>query len=283
MRALVFGGRGMLGTDLVAEFQKRAIETVAPSSREADVADPAQVAEWLSRGWDRVVNLAAYTAVDKAETEPDEAIRVNALGGGYVARGCALHGVPLLHVGTDFVFDGEKGEPYVETDRTNPLCSYARSKRQGEEAILLSGANAILARTSWLFGPNGASFPRTILRAAKAGKKLRVVADQTGCPTYTADLARVLADLVALQPPAGIYHCAGPEPMTWHELAVRTLRAAGIDAPVEPITTEEWPTPATRPKYSVLSFEKVAALGVEPMRPIDDALREFIDRLGSDL
>lgn len=279
MRVLIFGGRGMLGSDLGPELVRRGCIVSSPSSGEANVVDPTQVAEWLGKGWDWVVNLAAYTQVDKAEIETDCAIAVNALGAGYVARACAIHGTPLLHVGSDFVFDGALRRPYTEADPTNPLGAYARTKRQGEEAVLLSGARAMLVRTAWLFGPHGSSFPRTILRAARAGKPLRVVDDQTGSPTYTTDLSRVLADLIDLGPEPGVYHAAGPEPMTWHELAVRTLRAAGIDAPVEPIGTEDWPTPATRPAYSVLSFEKCAGLGIAPMRPIDEALREFIVRL----
>lgn len=269
----------MLGRDLTAELTSRAHQWEAPASAEANVTDPTQVAEWIGKTWDWVVNCAAYTAVDKAETDSDQAMLVNGIGAGYVARACAMYGVKLLHIGSDFVFDGSKKTPYEESDPPNPLGAYGRSKRQGEETVLGSGAQALLVRTAWLFGPYGASFPRTILRAARAGKPLRVVADQTGSPTYTGDLARTLVDLIERNAFPGIYHAAGPEAMTWCDLARKTVCAAGLDVSVEPIATEDWPTPSRRPQYSVLGGQKVHDIGIAPMRPIDDALREFVQRL----
>src|SRR5205807_3030147 len=186
----------------------------------------------------------------------------------------------------DFAFDGLANQPYLENQPTNPQGAYARSKVQGEEAVLAAHANAIIARTAWLYGPNGNSFPKTIIRAWLAGKNLRVVSDQTGSPTYTADLARVLVELIEKDAQRGIYHTAGPDAMNWHELAMLALTAhrdevLHEDRPilVEPIRTEDWPTPAKRPKYSVLSFEKTASLGIKPMRGTREALREFVVRL----
>src|SRR2546423_8717069 len=289
VRVVVTGGAGMLGSDVVAELQGRGHEVLAPSRIELDITDPSAVAEipggkWAGCQW--CINCAAYTFVDKAEEEPDAAMLANGLGPGYLAQACQLAGTRLLHISTDFAFDGSAKQPYAEDQPTNPQGAYARSKVQGEEAVLVAHANAIIARTAWLYGPNGNSFPKTIIRAWMAEKNLRVVSDQTGSPTYTADIARVLVDLVEKDAERGIYHTAGPDAMSWDELAVLALTAyrdevLHEDRPisVEPIRTEDWPTLAKRPKYSVLSFEKTASLGIKPMRATEEALREFVARL----
>ncbi|HVT11017.1 MAG TPA: dTDP-4-dehydrorhamnose reductase [Fimbriimonadaceae bacterium] len=285
MKFLVVGADGMLGTDLVAELRSRGHAVTTPSLAELDIADPESVVRIGELGeFDWVINCAAYTAVDKAETEVREATEVNHLGAGYLAGAVQGIGAKLVHVSTDFVFDGKATEPYREDAPTNPLGVYGRTKRDGEEAVRASNANALIVRTAWLYGPNGSSFPRTMIRAHQAGKRLRVVADQTGSPTYTADLARVLVDLAEKNAFPGIYHAVGPEAMTWHAFATRAIRAwqrvrgepEGVE--IEPIKTEDWPTPAARPKYSVLSMEKIAELGIAPMRPVDEALEEFCRR-----
>jgi dTDP-4-dehydrorhamnose reductase len=278
MKILLIGGYGMLGSDLREEFVRRGWEVVAPTLEEVDITDPIQVAGCAEVAGDWVVNAAAYTAVDKAESEPDEAMMVNGLAVGYLGQMAAMAGSKFLHISTDFVFDGTKSEPYTEDDATNPLGEYGRSKLVGEEQALSHAG--VVVRTAWLFGPNGGSFPRTMIRVAREGKPLRVVADQTGCPTYTRDLARVIADLIAKDAYPGVYHAVGPDTMTWHQFAVRTLEAAGIDYEVAPISTADYPTPAKRPAYSVLSTAKIAAMGIAPMRPTDEALAEFVSRLG---
>lgn len=278
MKILLIGGYGMLGSDLREEFVRRGWEVVAPTLEEIDITDPIQVAGCAEVAGDWVVNAAAYTAVDKAESEPDEAMMANGLAVGYLGQMAAMAGSKFLHISTDFVFDGTKSEPYTEDDATNPLGEYGRSKLVGEEQALSHAG--VVVRTAWLFGPNGGSFPRTMIRVAREGKPLRVVADQTGCPTYTRDLARVIADLIAKDAYPGVYHAVGPDTMTWHQFAVRTLEAAGIDYEVAPISTADYPTPAKRPAYSVLSTAKIAAMGIAPMRPTDEALAEFVSRLG---
>lgn len=292
MKILVSGASGMLGTDMVAELKKRSHETVPVDLPELDITDPTAVARIAAGEFgelDWCVNCAAYTAVDKAESEPDLATLVNGVAPGYLGQACGLKGIRLLHVSTDFVFDGSATEPYLEDAPTNPMGSYGRSKLAGETAARESGANALIVRTAWLYGPNGGSFPKTMIKAWLAGKSLKVVGDQTGTPTYTADLARVIADLVELSPEAGIYHAAGPDIVTWHELALRAISAykslVGNKNPleIEPIPTDAWPTPAKRPKYSALSFSKIATLGIEPMRPLDEALDEFVQRVGQGL
>ncbi len=273
----------MLGTDLVSELGRRGHEVEATLPEDLDITEPTSMARIASGelghfGW--IVNCAAYTAVDKAETEAREATEINTIGAGYVASAAKANGAKLIHIGTDFVFDGSATEPYAEDAPTNPLGVYGRTKRDGEEAVLQNHSNALVVRTAWLYGPNGNSFPRTMIRAFLAGKKLRVVADQVGCPTYTADLARVLVDLAEKNAFPGIYHAVGPEAMSWHEFAERSIMAwTQRPCEVEPIRTEDWPTPAARPKYSVLGMAKLETLGVATMRPVDEALAEFCGRL----
>ncbi len=279
MKILLFGGGGMLGTDLREEFARRDWEVVAPSSSEVDITDPIQVAGCAEVGADWVVNAAAYTAVDKAESDTDSALLLNGVAVGYLGQLCGLTAMKLLQVSTDFVFDGSSSAPYTEDDAVNPLGAYGRSKLEGEDRAL--AATGVVVRTSWLFGPNGNSFPRTMLRAAAAGKTLRVVSDQFGKPTYTRDLGRVIADLIAKDAYPGIYHAAGPDAMTWHEFAVMTLNAGGFNVDIEPIRTDDWPTPAKRPAYSVLDTGKIESLGIAPMRPISEALAEFVQRLAN--
>ena len=287
MKVLVVGGSGMLGIDVCAELVSRGHEVTAPSSAELDITDPLSVATILEnrREFDWCINCAAYTAVDKAETETREATELNAMGPGYLATACKMGGVKLIHVSTDFVFDGEATVPYTEDSRPQPIGVYGNTKRDGELAVMSANSNALIVRTSWLFGPNGRNFPKTMIGAWLAEKSLRVVSDQTGCPTYTLDLARVLVDLIEVNGYPGIYHACGPTATTWYQFAVEAITAYrdfhGIDRPVEitPVPTEEYPTPAKRPKYSAMSTAKLDTLGIQPMRPLSEELGDFVGRI----
>lgn len=289
MRVWVIG-RGLLGSDLVSELAARGHKVVAPPKSDFDTTNPISVAQITALGDserpDWLVNCAAYTKVDQAESERDSAFELNAYAPGLLAQACAMGGIRLAHLSTDFVFGGTKRAPYVETDPTGPLCVYGESKLQGEHATLSALPDALVVRTAWLFGVNGPCFPRSILNAWIAGKNLRVVADQVGSPTYTRHLSVSIAELLGIGPPGGIYHLAGPDAISWHELAVRTLRAyiratggRKEDIEVEAISSSDWPTAAQRPAYSALSSEKCEALGVSPMPPIEQALDEFIESL----
>jgi dTDP-4-dehydrorhamnose reductase len=251
------------------------------------VTDPSSVAQIAAGSFgplDWAVNCAAYTAVDNAETHVREATELNAFAPSYLARACVGNGCRLLHVSTDFVFDGTANEPYAEDAATGPLNVYGRTKLEGERGATEAHPNAIVVRTSWLYGPNGASFPRTIIRAYEAGKRLRVVADQHGCPTYTADLAQTMLEMMERNAFPGIYHAVGPDVTDWHEFACCVLYSwTGEPVPVEAIGTEDWPTPAVRPRYSVLGTSKLAALGIDPMRPLNEALADFCARLEASL
>lgn len=286
MKVLVIGATGMLGSDIVAELRSRNHEVQAPRSAELDLTQPESVAQITTfDGIDWCINCAAYTAVDKAESEEQAAAELNALGPGYLARACAMKGIKLVHMSTDFVFDGEASEPYEEECQPHPLGAYGRTKLAGEEAVQSAWPMALVFRTSWLYGPIGKCFPKTMIAAWNAGSHLRVVADQIGNPTYTPDLARTIADSIEKDIFPGIYHATGPNSMSWYEFAVKSLEAYRSDRGIErtididPIRTEDWPTPAVRPRYSVLSNAKLHREGIVPMRRTDEALSEFVQKL----
>jgi dTDP-4-dehydrorhamnose reductase len=217
-----------------------------------------------------VVNAAAYTAVDRAETEPDAAMRANRDGPAALARYCADAGIPLVHVSTDYVFDGDKGAPYVETDPTNPTGVYGATKLAGEHAVLAACPRALVLRTAWVYGPRGKNFVLTMLSAAKKVPRVRVVADQRGTPTSADDLAAAIFALAQRLSGewrddwAGIYHAAGSGETTWHGLASAVFDAAAAHglprAAVDAIATADWPTPARRPPDSRLDCDKLAAV-----------------------
>jgi dTDP-4-dehydrorhamnose reductase len=240
-----------------------------------------EAAPWL------VVNAAAYTAVDAAEDDAEAAYRANRDGPGALARLCAAAGVPLIHISTDYVFDGAKGAPYVETDPTVPSGVYGASKLAGEQEVLGIWARTVVLRTSWVYGPSGKNFVRTMLRLGRERDRLRVVADQRGCPTTAADLAQAILAIAARlragwqDSYAGVFHAAGTGETTWHGLAVATFEeAARFGAPVpevQPITTAEFPTKARRPADTRLDCGKLAATFAVRLAPWRDSLARTIE------
>jgi dTDP-4-dehydrorhamnose reductase len=280
VKILVTGGRGQLGRSLVraaaargeARGQARGeargdaeVAIIALGRDLLDITAPAQIAAALrAHAPEVVINGAAYTGVDRAEAERDRAFAINADGAGSVARACAAHAIPLLHVSTDYVFDGTQARPYREDDPVSPINAYGASKAAGERQVLDAGG--VVVRTSWLFGEGGPSFVHSMLRLARERPVLRVVADQHGCPTCADDLAAALLEL-ATREPSGIYHACGDGPTTWHGFATAIVDAARRHTAlacerVEPITTAEYPTPARRPAYSVLDTGRLRALGI---------------------
>ena len=226
-------------------------------------------------GTDLVFNCAAYNAVDRAESEPDVAMAVNAQGPAILADACAEAGARLVHFSTNFVFDGRAPEPYDEGSVPNPLGAYARSKLEGERAVLGRAADALVIRSSGLFGAGGSaikggSFPARIAQRARAGGPVRVVSDQRLNPTATADLA-VAAVRLASEAAAGVIHVVAGGCCTWHEFAVATLTEAGIDAQVEAIASADLGTAAARPANGCLVSQRTA-----PLRPWREALADFI-------
>ncbi|MEM6673009.1 MAG: dTDP-4-dehydrorhamnose reductase [Planctomycetota bacterium] len=224
-----------------------------------------------------VIHTAAYTAVDRAEEEPDVAQAVNGDACGVVARVAAAHDVPLVVVGTDFVFDGERTTPYDESCTPNPMSVYGRTKLDGERQALAAHPDGTrIVRTQWLYGPRGSHFPHTMQRLAREREFLKVVADQVGSPTSTLELAPALWDVLRGGEP-GIWHAACEGECSWFDLAVATIEASGIEGvQIESCATEEFPRPAPRPAYSVLDCSKLERLRGEPLAHWKDALLTYL-------
>lgn len=236
---------------------------------ELDITDAIAVRDaFASARPDAVINCAAYTDVDGAEADPDGAAAVNATGAGNVAEAAAAVGAWVVHVSTDYVFDGLKAAPYVESDPTGPRSVYGATKLLGERAVALAAPKShTIVRTAWLFGTGGPCFPATMLRLAGELDALSVVDDQVGCPTFTGHLAPALVDITAataapsggtVQPPLGILHVAAAGHCSWFEFAREILARAGVETPVRPCPTAAFPRPAQRPAYSVLRSERGA-------------------------
>ncbi|HLO99805.1 MAG TPA: dTDP-4-dehydrorhamnose reductase [Fimbriimonas sp.] len=271
MKVTVLGATGLLGTDLAALLRNRGHEVIALSSKDLDISDHQAVMQHpglAKKNAHWVINCAAYTKVDLAESEPELARDVNEEG---VLNLCERlqNGPRLLHVSTDFVFDGLKPTPYVETDATNPLGIYGQTKLQGEHYAEAMLDDAIIFRTSWLWGSHGQCFPKTMIHLWESGRDFGVVNDQFGCPTHTLDLSTAIVEATERKIEGGIYHAAGHQRMSWHGFAEMVLTFhAGKFVSVRELTTAEYPTAATRPANSVLSTEKLDALGIMPWEPV---------------
>lgn len=279
---LVPGGHGQLGRELAA----RSTAVSAPGSAELDVTNAGAVVEAVATHAEAaaaaglspvVVNAAAYNAVDDAEADATRAFAVNADGPRLLAAACASHGVPLVHVSTDYVFAGDGDRPYEATDAPNPRTAYGATKAAGEEAVLRSGARSWVVRTAWVYGAHGTNFVKTMARLAASRDTVSVVDDQHGCPTWTGDLATGLLELAARvvdDPPAArVLHCTGGGDTTWYEFAAAVFEELGLDPErVRPCKSADFPRPAPRPAYSVLSDAAWRAAGLTPMRPWREAL-----------
>jgi len=278
MRILVTGAAGMLGLDLSAAAAEAGHDVRALPRAELDIADPQAVeAAVASVNPDVIVNCAAWTDVDGAEAAYEDALLVNGAGAGSVARAAAGCGAWVVHVSSDYVFDGLKTSPYLESDLVGPVSAYGRSKLAGEEAVAAAAPQThTIVRSSWLFGAGGPCFPKTIMRLAAEREVLRVVDDQLGCPTFTGHLAGALLSLGEHRVP-GVVHVAGGGQCSWFQFARTIVEAAEIDCSVEPCTTADFPRPAPRPAYSVLRTER----GTEvPLLPDwQDGLAAFMSAL----
>ena len=267
-RVIVTGANGQLGHELALNTHGAEGWTFAGHD-ELDITSAESVAAFLdSHPADVIINCAAYTAVDRAESEPTIALRVNADGVATLAREAKQRGMTLVHISTDYVFDGSKRLPYTEADATAPLGVYGETKRQGEREMQAAGCRGIIIRTGWLYSAHGHNFVRTIAAKAQTEPTLRVVADQWGTPTWTADLAaailHILPQLEERDVRGEVFHFGGEGETSWWELADTIVGMMRSECIVEPITTDQWPTAAQRPEYSVLDKTKIKAwFGVE--------------------
>ncbi|GJM17453.1 MAG: NAD(P)-dependent oxidoreductase [Thermodesulfobacteriota bacterium] len=266
---LVTGSRGQVGTEIRRLAQQRNIIVVATDKKELDITQLDNIERVIKKNKSSIViNAAAYTAVDKAEEETDRAFSVNREGSANLAQACKNAGIPLLHISTDYVFNGDKDEPYKETDKPAPTSIYGKSKLEGEEAIRKILQQYLILRTSWVFSASGQSFPKTMLRMATERDTLGVVADQFGAPTWAGDIARVLLDITSdyLQGNAinwGLYHYTGTPNTNWFEFAKIIFEQSAQEnllkqtPNLSTISTENYPTSAKRPKNSVLNCDKI--------------------------
>ncbi|OQW30858.1 MAG: hypothetical protein A4E19_08920 [Nitrospira sp. SG-bin1] len=259
MRVLLTGAGGQLGSALCEVF---GYETVIPKDLpDFDLTRSSVEEEIIESAPHLIIHAGAYTDVDGAEREPDLALAVNATGTEQIARAAVRVGARLIYVSTDYVFDGKQRIPYREDDSPRPINRYGFSKWKGEQAVLASGARALIIRTAWLYGSVGKNFVKSIMRAAQSESILKVVHDQSGCPTYVEDLAAAMASLVG-KDAEGIVHVTNRGQCTWYEFAQAIVREMGLCCPVIPITTEQAGRPAKRPSYSVLNPDRLASLGL---------------------
>lgn len=286
-KILVTGANGQVGWELMRRADKFGVAAVGTDSKALDITDPDAVAAMVQPGvFDLVVNAAAYTAVDKAESEPEKAYAVNRDGPAFLAQACAKAGIPLIHISTDYVFDGNKQGPYVEDDPINPINVYGASKAAGEQAVRECWERHIILRTSWVYGMHGNNFVKTMLRLARERDELRVVADQWGCPTAARDIAETILSIVERQigdRQWGTCHYCGEGSTTWQGFAEAviavSLRHGGRHIPVRPITTADYPTPAKRPTNSVLDCAKIRTVFDIASRDWKESLQEVVKEI----
>jgi dTDP-4-dehydrorhamnose reductase len=263
----VTGAKGMLGSDMVAMLRAAGWEVLG-SDIEIDVRDPAALQRAIAgQAIEWVINCCAYTAVDKAETDEEAAFAINADGAAHVAAAAASCGARMIHISTDYVFDGCAEHPYTESDPVSPIGVYARAKLEGEQRVVAAAPEAFILRTAWLYGEHGANFADTMLRLMREREHLSVVADQHGSPTWTRTLCRVITEMLRQDVRGGgIYHVTSSGQATWHAFA-EAIRDVALreglltrSCDVQPVTTAAYPTAARRPPYSVLACDKIAAL-----------------------
>jgi dTDP-4-dehydrorhamnose reductase len=271
MRVLITGAHGMLGQAVVAEATARGHEVDARGRDALDITDPAAIEQALAAAApDVIVNCAAWTDVDGAETAEEAALAINGTGAGNLARAAADAEAFLVHVSTDYVFDGssKRGEAWVESDPVAPLGAYGRTKLEGERLVAAAGRAGLdfaIVRTAWLFGPGGKNFVDTMRKLGAERDELQVVADQVGCPTFSGHLAEALLT-IAERRATGIHHAAGGGACSWFDLALATFDATGTRVRVMPVTTDAFPRPAARPAWSVLGSERPDAVRLPDWR-----------------
>ena len=278
MRVLVTGAAGMLARDLVPCLKEKGHEVLAPHENDLDITRVEAIRRWTSNGRpEAVINCAAYTKVDQAEREESLATVINGLAVQNLCLVCQEADVPLVHFSTDYVFDGSKNGPYTIYDHPNPINAYGRSKLLGERYVQWLLNRFHLVRTSWLFGINGPNFIESMLKLAQKQKQVSVVNDQRGCPTWTQHLSEAVVSLIE-SGRYGVYHATNSGPTTWFDYAREIFRLAETGTEVRPITSDQFPTAATRPKNSVLDPFPLPEVMGKQMPTWQDALKQYLEQ-----
>ncbi|SFE12414.1 dTDP-4-dehydrorhamnose reductase [Paenibacillus catalpae] len=281
LKVAVTGANGQLGRELVMLETGGKFEMIGLDRTALDITDLEQCRRVFALlRPDAIIHCAAYTAVDQAEAEPDEAFRINAAGTRNVAVAAREIGAKLCAVSTDYVFDGTGTAPYKEYDRTNPQTVYGQSKLAGEQAVISLHDRYFIVRTSWVFGGYGNNFVKTMLKLASDRDQLTVVADQWGSPTYTRDLALFMLELIQTDF-YGIYHASNSGICSWYEFAQAIMEESGSRTRIEPCTTAEFPRPAPRPHYSVMDHSAIRSNSLTPLQPWRDALKHYLLNTGT--
>ena len=279
MKVLVTGYAGQLGWDTIQLLQARGIECRGVDMQDFDLTDSQAVRAYVQAYRPTaIVHCAAYTNVDKAESQPEICAAVNGMGTVNVVRAALSVGAKVVFISTDYVFPGTGDQPWKIDDPYGPQNVYGMSKVQGEDAVRSLMTRYFILRTSWVFGKNGRNFVRTMLRLGKEKKELRVVSDQVGSPTYTKDLARVICDMLPTEK-YGIYHVRNEGYISWCDFARMIMQKAGLPCRVLPVASSEYPTPAKRPLNSRLDASRLAEAGFEPMPSVENALDRYLDEI----
>lgn len=286
MKILVTGSNGQLGSELRDQVKKYIQDDFNFVGREEmPLDDLAKINEILDQyNPDLIVNAAAYTAVDKAESEPELADKVNHLAVAKIADWVKAHNARLIHVSTDYVFQGNSSTPLKENEETDPINIYGLTKHKGEQAIVESGADAVIVRTAWVYSTYGANFVKTMIRLMAERDEISVISDQIGSPTYAYDLAIAILTIVHSEKwKSGIYHYSNEGQISWYDFAVAIREISSLDCKINPIPTEQYPTPAKRPQYSLLDKTKIKdTFGIE-VPNWKDSLEEMLAKVGENL
>ena len=280
MKILITGANGLLGHELSSLLKDHTL--ILFSHSQLDISDSESVNKQIdSSSPDIIINSAAYTQVDACETNYDLAFQSNAIGPKNLAIKCKQLGIPLIHISTDYVFEGneKKNSPLVEDDKLGPKTVYGKTKLEGEKMVQENCEKYFILRTAWLYG-EGKNFVKTMLSLSKKNKELKVVNDQIGSPTYAKDLAKAIKEIIEKKSDKyGIYHVTNKGEVSWYEFAKKIFEIKNIEIKVNPCTSEEFPRPAPRPHYSVLSNQKWIDAGFTPMRDYEEALNEYLNSL----
>ena len=280
MKILITGANGLLGHELSSLLKDHTL--ILLSHSQLDISNSESVNKQIdSSSPDIIINSAAYTQVDACETNYDLAFQSNAIGPKNLAIKCKQLGIPLIHISTDYVFEGneKKNSPLVENDKLGPKTVYGKTKLEGEKMVQENCEKYFILRTAWLYG-EGKNFVKTMLSLSKKNKELKVVNDQIGSPTYAKDLAKAIKEIIEKKSDKyGIYHVTNKGEVSWYEFAKKIFEIKNIEIKVNPCTSEEFPRPAPRPHYSVLSNQKWIDAGFTPMRDYEEALNEYLDSL----